>query len=137
MNTETSTSEYMLLFRGTQWDKDLPNAVVQDVMTRWMAWFDDLTAAGKAKTGQPLQRQGKIISGRARTVADGPFAESKEAVAGYFLLEAGSLEEAVEIGQQCPALDYGMMVEVRPMAVCCGVQERLNEDASVLAGAGV
>ena len=44
---------------------------------------------------------------------DGPFAESKETVAGYILLQVDSLDEAVEIAKECPGLDYGISVEVR------------------------
>jgi hypothetical protein len=50
-------------------------------------------------------------------VTDGPFAESKEAVAGYFLLHVDDLNEAVEIAKEWPVLEiYGASVEVRPLA---------------------
>jgi hypothetical protein len=52
-------------------------------------------------------------------VADGPFAESKEAIGGFFLLEVGSLEEATEIAKDFPGLNYGASVEVRPVAPEC------------------
>jgi hypothetical protein len=58
-----------------------------------------------------------------RVVADGPFAESKEAVAGYFLLRVASLDEAVAIAKECPVLAYGAAVEVRPVAQECPVAE--------------
>ena len=49
-----------------------------------------------AKASQPLGREGKIVSGRqGRTVTDGPFAESKEAIAGYLLLQVDDLNEAL------------------------------------------
>ena len=51
-----------------------------------------------------------------RTVTDGPFAESKEAIGGYFLLLVKDRNEAVEIAQECPTLKYGLTVEVRPVA---------------------
>ena len=47
---------------------------------------------------------------------DGPFSESKEAIAGFFIIQADSLEEAVEIAKNCPGLDYGQTVEVRAIA---------------------
>ena len=49
-------SGYMLLFRGTEWDKDLSPDQIQDTMTRWTDWFDGLMADGRAKSGQPLER---------------------------------------------------------------------------------
>jgi hypothetical protein len=112
--TTSTTPEYMLLFRGTDWDRGLSSEEIQNVMSRWIAWLDRLAEQGKAKAGQPLTDQGKVISGKkGQTVLDGPFAESKEAVAGYVLLQVASLDEAVEIGKECPGLDYGLSVEVR------------------------
>ena len=112
--TTTTTPEYMLLFRGTDWDRRLSLEEIQNVMNRWIVWFDGLTEQGKGRAGQPLTDQGKVISGKkGQTVLDGPFAESKEAVAGYILLQVNTLDEAVEIAKECPGLDYGISVEVR------------------------
>ena len=124
MNTETP-NQYLLLFRGTDWHKGLSPEQVQSAMTQWKAWFDRLTEQGKLKGGQPLEREGKTVSGKkGRLVADGPFAESKEAIGGYFLLHVGSLDEATEIAKQCPLLDYGLIVEVRPVAAQCPAMQR-------------
>jgi hypothetical protein len=127
MNTQ-SQNGYMLLFRGTHWDKDLSPEEIQRMVTQWYAWFEKLTQEGKCKAGHPLEREGKIVSGRkGRTVADGPFAESKEAIGGYFLLQVDDLDEAVEIAHQCPGLDYGIDVEVRPVAERCAADVREKE----------
>lgn len=84
------------------------------------AWLDRLTAEGKAKAGKPLFPEGKVVSQKkGRSIADGPFAESKEAIGGFFLLEVGSLDEAVEIAKDFPGLSYGATVEVRPVAPEC------------------
>jgi hypothetical protein len=116
MSTSITSSPYMLLFRGTHWDKDLSSEEIDQVMSRWIGWFDRLTLQGKAKAGQPLANEGKIISGKkGQTLSDGPFAESKEAIAGYILLQVDGLDEAVEIAKECPGLDYGVSVEVRPV----------------------
>lgn len=114
------TPEYLLLFRGTHWHKGLSPAEIQKVMSRWTAWFNDLRAQGKLKNGLPLMTEGKIVHGaNGRFVTDGPFAESKEAIGGYFLITASNLEEAVSIAKQCPGLEYGAVVEVRPVASDC------------------
>ena len=124
----TTKTEYMLLFRGTHWDKDLSPEELQKVMGQFMAWFERLTQEGKVKVGQPLAREGKIVSGKkTRQVADGPFAESKEAIGGYFLLQVADLNEAVEIAKGCPVLDYGSTVEVRPVAEQCPTMQRANQ----------
>jgi hypothetical protein len=124
MNENNATSEYMLLFRGTQLDSGFSPQQAQDMVTQWMAWFDRLTQTGKAKAGQPLMREGRVVSGKRRTVADGPFAESKEAIGGYFLLQVQGMDEAVEIAKQCPGLDYGITVEVRPVSERCQLDRR-------------
>ena len=127
MNTQTQ-NEYMLLFRGTHWDKGLSPEEIQKMVGQWYAWFERLTQEGKCKAGHPLEREGKIVSSRkGRTVADGPFAESKEAIGGYFLLQVDDINEAVEIAKQCPGLDYGIDVEVRPVAEQCTARARANE----------
>jgi len=106
-----------LLGRGTHWDKGLSPEEIQKIMSRANAWFDRLTSQGKAKAGQPLSHEGKIVSGKnGRIVTDGPFAESKEAVAGYVLLQVGGLDEAVEIAKEWPLLEiHGVSIEVRPV----------------------
>ena len=121
MSTSNSgTGEYLLLFRGTHWANGLSPEQMQIEAGKFMAWFERLKIEGKCKGGQPLQRQGRLVSGAGgRIVVDGPFAESKEAIGGYFKIEAADLDEAVEIAQGCPALARGMVVEVRPVAGEC------------------
>ena len=58
---------------------------------------------------------------------DGPFAESKEAVGGYLVLQADSLNEAVEIARSMPTLRYGISVEVRPILAECPIFQRHPE----------
>jgi hypothetical protein len=75
-----------------------------------------------------LEREGKLVSGKqGRNVADGPFAESKEAIGGYFYLQVADENEAIQIAQQCPGLEYGAVVEVRPVADICSVKQRAEE----------
>jgi hypothetical protein len=125
MSTQTTT-EYLLLFHGTQWDKNLSPEELQNVMSQWTAWFDRLTEQGKLKSAQPLMDEGKIVSWKkGQMVADGPFAESKEAI-GYFLLQVNDLDEALEIAKECPSLRHGVTVEVRPVASMCRHNEKAN-----------
>ena len=130
-NNSTDKTDYMLLFRGTNWDRGLSPEQLQKVVADWYAWFDGLMQAGKAIGGHPLQGQGKLVSGKkGKAVADGPFAESKEAIAGYFYLQVKDENEAVAIAQQCPGLEYGCVVEVRPVADMCGVRSRMMAEAT-------
>ena len=121
MNAQTNNG-YMLIFRGNDWHKGLSPEEMQKVSERWMAWFKGLLDEGKAVAGNPLAPEGKIVSGKSgRVVADGPFAESKEAIGGYFLLKVDSMDDAVAIAQQCPGLPHGAKVEVRPVMEQCPV----------------
>jgi hypothetical protein len=118
----------MLLFRGTDWHTGLSPQEIDDVVNRMKSWFNRLTAEGKAKAGKPLFHEGKIVSQRnGRLVVDGPFAETKEAIGGFFLLEVGSLDEATEIAKEFPCLEYGAAVEVRPVAPECMVGETARQ----------
>jgi len=110
----------MLIFRGTDWCKGLSPEEMQRVADDWMAWFKGLTDQGKALAGNPLEPGGRVVSGRnGRVVSDGPFAEAKETIGGYFLLNVNTIEEATTIAQQCPGLPYGLRVEVRAIAEVC------------------
>jgi len=121
MNTPSKIG-YMLIFRGTDWHKDLSPEEMQQVVGQWMTWFQGLTEQGKAIAGSPLDDTGKIVSGKnGRMVADGPFAESKEAIGGFFMLQVDTLDEAVAIAQKCPGLPYGTKVEVRPVLGQCAM----------------
>ena len=113
----------MLLFRGTDLRKSLSPEELQKVTDNWMAWFRRLTEEGKAVAGNPLEREGKIVSGRDRIVSDGPFAESKEAIGGYFLLDA------LAIAKECPGLPYGIRVEVRAVAPECPLSAETQREA--------
>jgi len=129
MNSDTNrTSQYLLLFRGTHWENGLSPDQLQEVMARWSEWFANLERSGKLLGAQPLLPEGKIVSGRnGRSVSDGPFTESKEAIAGYFLLEVDTIDEAMEFAKSSPLLEQGMTVEVRPVAVQCPAMQRVSE----------
>lgn len=121
MKTANSSNGYLLLFRGSDWQKGLSPEEMQQVFNHWKAWYDRLAAEGRVAGGHPLERTGKIVSsGRGGIlVADGPFAESKEAIGGYFQLTVATEAEAVAIARDCPGLPYGAVVEVRPIAEVC------------------
>ena len=119
MSTANSKNGYLLIFRSTDWFQGLSPEQMQQIADNWMAWFNRLKQEGKCAGGNPLEREGKIVSGKNRVVSDGPFAESKETLGGYFLLTVGSIDEAVVIAQQCPGLPHGIRVEVRPIAGEC------------------
>jgi hypothetical protein len=127
----THKNAYMLIFRGNEWHNGLSPEEMQKISDQWMAWFKGLTDDGRAIAGNPLEPTGKIVSGAEGRVVDGPFAESKEAVGGYFLLQVGSMEEAVAIAQKCPGLPYGAKVEVRPLMDKCPMSAEARAEAQL------
>ena len=127
MMSTTTKSDYLLLFRGNVWDRGLSPAQLQKVVSDWLDWFERLKAEGKCAGGHPLEDEGKVVSGKQRTVADGPFTESKEAIAGYFFLTVADEQEAIDIAKECPGLDYGSVVEVRPVGDISSIRQRAGE----------
>lgn len=123
--------EYLLLIRGTQWDKSLSPEDLQNVMKRLSEWCDKLSSEGKLRGAQPLEERGKLITGKnGQTVTDGPFAESKEAVGGYFLLSVEDEAEAIALARSHPLLGLGLTVEVRPVADQCLLMQQMMESAT-------
>lgn len=118
----------MLLYRSSDWYKSLSQEELQELINRNKAWFEKLTAQGKAKPGRALESTGVTISGKnGRAITDGPFAESKEAIGGYLLLDVETIEEAIAIAQSSPGLAYGGSIEVRPVAEECPLDIRARE----------
>src|SRR3954469_1501816 len=115
-NIQTPVTEHLLLIRGTHWDQGLSAGEIQRIMGEFNAWIDDLVQRGIHRGAQPLLDEGRVVAGeQGRSVTDGAFAESKEAIGGYFLLAVADLDEAVRIAQACPILSHGVQIEVRPI----------------------
>ena len=127
MNTPTPANEYLLLIRGTHWDQGFSAAEMQRIMGDFNAWIEGLVKRGVHRAAQPLLDEGKIVEGKGGAlVTDGAFAESKEAIGGYFLLAVPDMDEAVRIAQACPILAHGAQIEVRPVADVCRMQASVN-----------
>jgi len=122
MIAKTPTSAYLLLFRNTDWHEGLSPEEIQENLDRFTAWFKQLRNDGKFKGGGPLAYDRKIVTDR-KAVVDGPFAETKEAIAGFLIIEADSLEQAVQIAQDCPGFKFGQTVEVRAIGPDLSVPE--------------
>ncbi|HTQ29550.1 MAG TPA: YciI family protein [Puia sp.] len=106
--------EYLFIFRGGD-DPGMREspAMMQAHLMKWKHWIDAIAAEGKYITGQPLTTAGKVVYGKKIKITDGPYAEGKEMIGGYFLIKAGSLDEAVEMSKGCPGFEYDGSVEVR------------------------
>ena len=118
----------MLLYRTDEWYNRLSQQELQNLMRENSAWIQRLTEQGKARPGRALERRGALVSGRnGKFVTDGPFAESKEAIGGYLLVDVETLDEAIAIAQSSPGLAYGGSIEVRPIAAECPLDVRVRE----------
>jgi len=127
----STKNEYLLLFSSNEWWNKLSLAEIQSIYSQNKAWVEDLVAKGKMKGGQALAREGATVSSKnSRVLLDGPFAESKEVIGGYLMLEAESLEEAIAIAKSSPSLQGGGHIEVRPLADECPLDARLRQLAA-------
>jgi hypothetical protein len=109
--------KFMYLFRGGE--NHAHNAADSEVaaknMQAWMNWMGSLQQKGILAGGEPLQPTGKQISGKKKVVIDGPFAEAKEMVGGFLIVNAKDINEAVEISKGCPIFEEDGHLEVRPV----------------------
>lgn len=126
--SETAAT-HMLIFRESTPERYDAMTVAErrEALDRWNAWCDALAEGGSLQAGNTLAPEGRIVAGAgSRRVVDGPFAEAREVVGGYFLLAASGIEEATAIAEQCPLLPYGMVLEVRPVAGACHLARSLG-----------
>jgi len=107
-------SEYVFLYRGGE--RGASPEQSEQIMQKWVAWMGDLANRGFMKDrGQPLELEGKVVRGKDKVVTDGPYAEAKDLIGGYTLIEAKDLAHAAELSKGCPIFERGGFVEVRPV----------------------
>jgi hypothetical protein len=128
-SASAAKSDYLLLVRDTT--PEVYEAMTpeqrRDSLDRWNGWVDDMVARGRLQNGHPLAPSARIVSGtRGKRVFDGPFTEAKEMVGGFFLLSEMTLDEVTEIAKDCPNLENGMTVEIRPIAPVCHLADSLG-----------
>ena len=108
-------SEYLLLIRNTAWQKDFSATEIEKVLEEFSAWVTRLKNEGTIKVAVPLVHRGKLFESK-DVIVDGPFIESKEAIAGLIIFEAENFETAVELANSATCLKYGQTLELRPIA---------------------
>lgn len=89
----------------------------QKMITDFSRWRENLMKKARlVNSGKLKDSEGKTLRLKeGRVVVDGPYCETKEAVAGYFLIEAGNYDQAVEFAKECPILPMGGSIEVRQL----------------------
>lgn len=122
-------AEFLLLLRGGEESTQAFSLEELQVhVNKYFVWIEELSQAGHFKGGQPLAAESRMVS-QNPVATDGPFAESKEAIQGYFLVEAADLDQAADLARGCPILEVGGSVEIRPIAVDIqqGLQEKMDQ----------
>lgn len=112
----STMKNFMLIFRNGSDAMKMSPEESQQNMQKWFSWIGDLQSKGIYTAGEALLPTGKTVK-KGNLVTDGPYAESKEMVGGFFIVKAASIEEAAEIAKSCPDLPMGGTVEVRDVAV--------------------
>ena len=105
-------SRFVFLYReaSTPTPKEL-----EQRMVKCLVWFRELEQGGHlAQYGHPLNRvDGKVV--RKGDVTDGPYAETKDIVIGFSVIEAKDFDEAERLAASCPLVEAGCLIEVRPV----------------------
>jgi hypothetical protein len=107
--------EFLLVFRtdlATSEVKPSPEQL-QNMMKPWQDWMGGLAAQNKlVSPGNRLDSDGRVVKPN-NMIINGPYVEIKEAIGGYIIIQAASLDEAAELSKGCPILMIGGNVEVR------------------------
>jgi hypothetical protein len=111
---------YLLLIGG---DENILNNLPEPQLSArhqaWATYTNDLVAANKLRGGERLRPIASAttvrMNGGQRLLSDGPFAETKEQLGGFYIVETDDLDEAVELASKMPHLADGGSVEVRPI----------------------
>ncbi|HKQ76784.1 MAG TPA: YciI family protein [Blastocatellia bacterium] len=109
--------QYILLLHEAPSDfSNVSPEEMQQIIGEYTAWRRKIEAEGKYAGGNKLKDEGgrhvSTRNGKARVV-DGPYAEAKEVMGGYFIITADNYDEAVETSKDCPHLKYNGWIEVR------------------------
>ena len=115
--------KYLLLARDPgDWAQiagGIPESEIAEILGRYIAWTDDIGAQGRLHASERLvDGEGRVVTGRGseQRVLDGPYAESKEVVGGFWIIEADDTAHALELIRGHPHLEFGSL-ELREIAV--------------------
>ena len=99
------------------------NAELQEML----AWTKEIASSGNLIATEPLEVTGRYVT-KKKVLSDGPFIEAKEGVAGYFIILAANIDDAVSLAQSCPLVKRDQaVIEVRPVLA---FEKNLNDAAT-------
>ena len=105
--------DYLYIIRGGEDMNDFSADQMQQHLQEWQKWMGGLAQQGKFVAGEPLEDEGKSLVDKGAKVIDRPMAEAKELVAGYLIMKAETLDDAVDLARGCPGLEHDCTIEVR------------------------
>jgi hypothetical protein len=109
-----------LIYADETWWQKMPKAEAEKIFNEYFTFTDDIKKSGHYVGGNPLESTHTATTVRVRngrvSTTDGPFAETKEQLGGYYLIEAKDLNEAIRLASQIPGARLGS-IEVRPVMV--------------------
>jgi hypothetical protein len=113
--------QYLLLIYANEAEADkMRETGMKEMMDAYRSFTQSIIQAGNFKAGDALQRTTNATTVRVRNgktmTTDGPFAETREQLGGYYLIEAKDLDEATSIAARVPSAKFGS-IEVRPIMV--------------------
>ena len=116
--------KFMLLLTGVDIDSHRGNCEPSGIIDKYAQWANGLRAANRFVEAQKLKDgEGFRVKKIKGHVVDGPFAETKEMISSFFVIEAKDYPEAISIARECPAvMDQGGYVEVREVTTCPGAE---------------
>jgi hypothetical protein len=107
--------EFLLVFRTDSANEE-PHASpteLQAMMKPWQDWMGNIAAQNKlVSSGNRLTSDGRVVKSNG-VITNGPYVELKEAIGGYIIIRAYSIDEAAELSKACPILKMGGNVEIR------------------------
>lgn len=108
-------SEYLLLLRGGYEPyEDISPGDLEAALQRYRDWANDLRRKNQLVSAAKLSDAGGRLRKTAQGIqVDGPFIETKEAIGGFFIVKAQSLDNATQLAESCPIFDEGGFVEIR------------------------
>jgi hypothetical protein len=103
----------MLLIKSGETPVDISAEQAQKIVEKYIAFARKLRSENRYLAGDELASTGRLMQSNNGKIVDGPFAETKESIGGYFLISADSYDHAVEIARDCPVFDRGGALEIR------------------------
>ncbi len=106
----------LLLHEDIEMMSKLSPKEMGELLDAHINWTTNLAKQGVLLSGDGLEEQGILISGKNAIIKDGPYIESKEMIGGYYLLQADNLDIIVDLAKSCPCHLWGGTTEIRPIA---------------------